>query len=172
MISRSGEIYSTKTSKVLKVRPNTRGYLQFAVSYKGIPTFLLVSRCVARVWGDLPSLDSELEVDHNDGNKLNNWSDNLITRTKKEHIQKTLEQNNMHPRKDICPSCGKLKMTKASVCIECTKQYKGITAESIEYWVKEYSWVRAAKELGLTDNGLRKRYRSLTGRDPKTIKLT
>lgn len=45
-----------------------------------------------------------------------------------------------------------------------------ISAEEIEYWVLNFSWTRASKELGLSDNGLRKRYTKLTGLNPKTIK--
>lgn len=172
LISEYGEVYSTKTNKVLKARPNTRGYLQFAVTYNNISTFLLVSRCVARVWGELPSLTSELEVDHNDGNIVNNYYLNLVVRSKEEHIQKTLLQNNWQARKDTCPSCGKVKTSTAKLCSTCVKPSREITIEQIEYWVLNYSWVRAAKELGLSDNGLRKRYKSLTGKDPKSIKAS
>lgn len=45
-----------------------------------------------------------------------------------------------------------------------------ISAEEIEYWVTNFSWTRASKELGLSDNGLRKRYTKLTGNSPKSLK--
>ncbi|MFP9058711.1 hypothetical protein, partial [Enterococcus faecalis] len=64
--------------------------------------------------------------------------------------------------------------SRATHCKSCTPKgitiNPDITVEQIEYWVSKYSWIRASKELGLSDTGLRKRYKSLTGKDPKSIK--
>ncbi len=169
LISKYGEIYSLKSNRLLKSRPNSRGYLQFSVTYNNKTKFILVSRAVARVWKDLPSLDSELQVDHDDRNILNNYYTNLVVLTEIAHRAKTREDNNWNYTSNIC-DCGSKKSYKSNKCKNClTITNPEITKDNIEYWVSNYSWVRASKELGLSDNGLRKRYKKLGG-DPKLIK--
>lgn len=181
LISRDGRLYSTKTNKLLTLFLNNRNYPYYSLCIDGKTKNLLVSRILAYVFKDLPSLDSDLEVDHNDGNTLNFELSNLIVRTTQEHITKTLEQRGLRKtRESFCAICSKkLDITNSSGL--CNSHYQEslrntgvknpeITSEQIEYWVKNFSWVRAAKELGYSDNGLRKRYRSLTGKDPKSIK--
>lgn len=181
LISRDGRLYSTKTNKLLTLFLNNRNYPYYSLCIDGKTKNLLVSRILAYVFKDLPSLDSDLEVDHNDGNTLNFELSNLIVRTTQEHMTKTLEQRGLRKtRESFCAICSKkLDITNSSGL--CNIHYQEslrntgvknpeITSEQIEYWVKNFSWVRAAKELGYSDNGLRKRYRSLTGKDPKSIK--
>lgn len=78
-----------------------------------------------------------------------------------------------------CKNCNKeykpSKSTQKFCSVTCSTNYSRknshhITAELIEYWVRKYSWTRASKELGLSDNGLRKKYKMLTGLNPKDIK--
>ncbi|QQM13619.1 homing endonuclease [Salmonella phage vB_StyS-LmqsSP1] len=181
LISRDGRLYSTKTNKLLTLFLNNRNYPYYSLCIDGKTKNLLVSRILAYVFKDLPSLDSDLEVDHNDGNTLNFELSNLIVRTSQEHMAKTLEQRGLSKaRESFCAICSKkLDITNSSGL--CNTHYQEnlrntgvknpeITSEQIEYWVKNFSWVRAAKELGYSDNGLRKRYKSLTGKDPKSIK--
>lgn len=167
LVSMFGEVWSTKSNKILSQRQNTRGYLQFQVSENYKQKFILTSRAVARVWCDLPSLDSQLEVDHKDSNILNNYYSNLQVLTKRQHAHKTREDRGYTQHNTTC-QCGGVKSGKASKCKKCSTS--NIAADQIIYWVCNYSWVRASKELGLSDNGLRKRYKALTGRDPKRIK--
>lgn len=181
LISRDGRLYSTKTNKLLTLFLNNRNYPYYSLCIEGKTKNLLVSRILAYVFKDLPSLDSDLEVDHNDGNTMNFELTNFIVRTPQEHMTKTLKQRGLNKaRESFCAICSKkLDITNSSGL--CNVHYQEnlrntrvknpeITSEQIEYWVKNFSWVRAAKELGYSDNGLRKRYRSLTGKDPKSIK--
>lgn len=170
LISRSGEVYSTKVNRTLAVQINTSGYPFFAMFVGGKQKFLLLHRTLARVYGDLPSLDSELEVDHDDRNKLNFSLGNLIVRESSNHREKTTIERGQKVGGNRCPECGKRIQSKNLFCKDHTpRPFPSISAESIEYWVSRFSWVRASKELGLSDNGLRKRYKSLTGKDPKSI---
>ena len=172
LISPIGEVYSKLSNKLLSIRTNTTGYKYFGV--EGGTKNILLSRALARVYKNLPSLDSDLEVDHDDTDISNNELDNLIVRSKQEHYEKTcIDRGISLPKPSFCKVCG-IKI--ASKSIYCLKHYSetkvkdiDITAEQIEYWVSKYSWVRAAKELGYSDNGLRKRYKALTGKDPKSI---
>ena len=181
LISKDGRLYSTKTNKLLTLFLNNRNYPYYSLCIDGKTKNLLVSRILAYMFKDLPSLDSDLEVDHNDGNTLNFELSNLIVRTPQEHMTKTLKQRGLSKARELfCTICSKkLDITNSSGL--CNTHYQEnlrntgvknpeITSEQIEYWVKNFSWVRAAKELGYSDNGLRKRYRSLTGKDPKSIK--
>jgi len=161
LVSPSGKVYSTKSNRLLSVSKQSAGYFRFAVRKDNKTVFLLLHRVLARVFGSLPSLDSELEVDHDDGDKENIALDNLVVRTKEEHrIKTTISLGRVVG--------GKRKQERKFPDCE---RYGGdnITSEEIEYWVSNYSWVRASKELGLTDNGLRKRYKRLTGKCPKSI---
>lgn len=172
LISRDGRVFSTRTNKFLSIRKNNRGYLYFGVN--GSNTNVLLSRALARVYGDLPSLDSGLEVDHDDNDKENNDLENLVVRSKDEHCLKTTLERGFTPvAKAYCAVCSVTITPGAKYCREHYKESlytSEISPESIEFWVSKYSWVRAAKELGMSDNGLRKRYRSLTGKDPKSIR--
>ncbi len=176
-ISELGEVYSHRVGRLLTPQLNTADYwfITLTDDYGNLKRFL-IHRLLAFVFKDLPSLDSELEVDHNDGNKGNNSLPNLIVRTKEDHRKKTLEArgHTVYTKQDGICVCGNKKERRAIKCEKCfnlnrIKKNPEITAELIEYWVTNFSWVRAAKELGLSDNGLRKRYKTLTGKDPKSL---
>lgn len=175
LVSDTGKVFSTISNKYLKPTLNGSGYYHFAVrietnKYK----WLLLHRVLCRVFGNLPSLDSEMEVDHNDTNKLNLEISNLIARDKQNHYDKTTLERGKVIGGTRCIVCDTRIHSSREYCIECSpaKRVKSpeITAELIEYWVSTYSWTRAAKELNLSDNGLRKRYTKLTGKSPKEIK--
>lgn len=122
---------------------------------------------------DLDSLSSDMEVDHIDSNVFNNKLCNLQVLSKEDHLSKTHgEWRNLSNK--VCACGTKLyEHNTSGKCITCYNQSRisdGITPELIEYWVGNFSWTRASKELGLSDNGLRKRYKKLTGLDPKSIK--
>lgn len=181
LVARDGRLYSTKTNKLLTVFLNTSNYPYYSLCINGRTKNLLVSRLLAYMFKDLPSLDSNLEVDHNDGNPRNFELSNLIVRTSQDHLNKTLSQRGLSRIKEAyCTLCSKkLDITNSSGLCNVHYQEKlrntgvknpEITAKQIEYWVGNFSWVRAARELGYSDSGLRKRYKSLTGKDPKSIR--
>ena len=120
-------------------------------------------------------ITSDEVVHHIDGDKLNNSIDNLELLSSSEHAR--LHMSTLTDK--LCDCCGVLYRPKKSNQKFCSKNCVSasridpnlnITKEAIEYWVSNFSWLRASKELGLSDNGLRKRYKLLTGLDPKTIK--
>ncbi len=172
-INTLGQVLSSKSGNILIHHTNSSGYLYVSLWIDGRNKNLLVHRLLARVFKDLPSLDSDLEVDHKDRNKTNIELNNLVVLTKEEHNLKTLKDLGYISKLDrCCEVCGVQISKNATLCREHSNPTKNpqITIEEIEYWVRNYSWVRAGKELGLSDNGLRKRYKSLSGKDPKNIK--
>lgn len=89
LISKGGEIFSKKVNRILTNQINTNGYA-FVRSHKNNNQHsFLVHRLLAFVFLDLPSLSSELEVDHIDTNRLNNDISNLQVLTPKQHHFKT-----------------------------------------------------------------------------------
>lgn len=79
MVSTLGRIM--KNNKILKLTPNSRGYL--SVGIFGVPKN--VHRLVAKTFKPLPNFDN-LVVNHIDGNKLNNNINNLEWCTQKYNI--------------------------------------------------------------------------------------
>lgn len=172
LISKDGQVYSTVSNKLLKIRVNNKGYLFFSVN--GGTVNILLSRALARVFKDLPSLDSELEVDHIDCNVENNELDNLQVLTREQHRLKTIAEKGWRGSKNkTCRVCGVDITPGASYCREhyiSSKSNTSISVKDIEYWVSNYSWSRASRELGMSDNGLRKLYTRVTGKDYRDIK--
>lgn len=171
LVSDSGDIYSTISKRLLRPTVDGAGYLHFAVrldtrKYK----WLRVHRVVCRVFGNLPSLESTLEVDHINRDKLDNRACNLNALSVGDHVRKTLTDKGLKPGTKLC-SCGIPISTRNKTCFACAHSKNShITVDDIVYWVTNYSWSRASMELGMSNTGLRKRYRSLTGKDPKSIK--
>lgn len=168
-ISKSGDVYSNHVGRCLSHYLNNAGYPCVKLSLNGKENTLLISRLLCRVYKDLPNLYSRLEVDHKDRNPANFDLDNLQVLTKEEHLKKTLSDRG-HLSVHYC-SCGAVRSREATQCKSCylNSVTSTVSKDKIEYWVRNFSWVRAGKELGLSDNGVRKRYRALGG-DPKAIK--
>jgi len=173
LINREGSIFSTKVNRELTPQINSRGYKFIRLHENGKQFSFLLHRLLAYVFLDLPSLSSALEVDHIDSDILNNSLSNLQVLTHKQHHFKTHGPYSETLEK-FC-TCG-AKLSEFNTSGLCRKHWDesrindGITAEQIVYWVGNYSWTRASKELNLSDTGLRKRYRKLTGLDPKSLK--
>lgn len=171
LIHPDGRVYSTKVRRILKHRVGSTGYPFVSFTENKVTKHFSIHRLLAFVFKDLPSLDSDLEVDHDNGNILDFSLPNLIVRTREEHMIKTHKDIGVRTGGSKCTVCGNSCAFLAKLCSKCVPiKNPDITAEQIEYWVTNYSWVKASKELGLSDNGLRKRYKSLTGKDPKSIK--
>jgi hypothetical protein len=172
-INKAGEIFSDKVDRLLKAQRNQRGYEFIRLHENGNQYSFLVHRLLALVFLDLTSLDSPMEVHHIDGNIYNNQLSNLEVLSSEEHLAKTHGQLKL--QSNCCCGVKLSEHNSSGKCITCYNKYRvddGITIDLIEYWVKNYSWVRASKELGLSDNGLRKRYNKLTGLNPKLIKYS
>lgn len=165
-INEDGFILSHYTGKERKAY-KSGNYLVTKLRKNGKSYTTTIHRILARTFLDLDSFASTNEVDHIDGNTQNNSLTNLQVLTYEEHKAKTLAS--FKPRV-YCKVCS-VRLTSRNKSGLCTEhKYKSIPIEDIIYWVKTYSWVRASKELGLSDNALRKRYYNETGLDPKLIK--
>ena len=70
-ITTDGQIINKKTGHILKGQPNAKGYLRVSISKK----LMFIHRLVAEKY--IPNPDNLPQVNHKDGNKLNNSVENL-----------------------------------------------------------------------------------------------
>ena len=82
--SNFGRIFSSKTGKCLKLQNNGSGYLKINLYKDGIKKGLFVHRLVMSAFCG----QSDLVVNHIDGNKQNNRLDNLEYATQSDNIRK------------------------------------------------------------------------------------
>ena len=80
--SKKGEIYSSKSNKILKLGTHTNGYLFFIIFNKTKTKNYLVHRYV------FECLCGNKVVDHKDNNKKNKSIDNLQLLSQKENLNK------------------------------------------------------------------------------------
>lgn len=79
-----GTIYSTLSSKIIKVREDRTGYLKVGIrDTTGKQITKQVQRFIASAW--IPNPDNKPQVHHKDENKHNNSVDNLAWVTSKEN---------------------------------------------------------------------------------------
>lgn len=89
-VSSGGRVFSYKSNKYLKLQSNEH-YLKVTLTKNGKQIQKLVHRLVAEAF--IPNPENKKEVNHIDGNKLNNNIDNLEWVTPKENQQHSVRKN-------------------------------------------------------------------------------
>lgn len=74
-VTRDGQVYSIKSGHILSQRIDRAGYYSVSLSNKSIKRTMYVHRLVALKYVSNP--ENKPQVNHIDGNKLNNHADNL-----------------------------------------------------------------------------------------------
>ena len=132
-ISNYGEVKSFKTGKwvTLKPRANKAGYLSIAIHRKGKVKVYRVNRLVASTF--IPNPENKPQVNHKDGNKLNNCIDNLEWMTQNENIQHAWDNglyettrkaiSRAHSKAVIDSLTGKLYPSLKMACVENKETY-------------------------------------------------
>jgi hypothetical protein len=100
-ITENGDVINNKSKRVLKAQKNGKGYLRVSISGR----LEFVHRLVANQY--VPNPENKPQVNHKDGNKLNNHYTNLEWVTNLENRKHACE-NGLHCRGE---KCGNAKLT-------------------------------------------------------------
>lgn len=112
-ITRNGDVINKHTGRVFKGQPNEKGYLRVSIAGK----LQFIHRLVAEKY--VPNPEGKLQVNHKDGNKLNNCADNLEWVTNQENRNYAVK-NGLHFQGESCPWA---KLTENDV--KCIKSMRG-----------------------------------------------
>ena len=104
-VTADGEIINRHTGRTVKGQPNGKGYLRVSIGKK----LMFVHRLVAERY--VPNPDKKPQVNHKDGNKLNNHANNLEWVTNYENRQHAVK-NGLQSKGEECPWA---KLNKAQV---------------------------------------------------------
>ena len=94
-ITREGQVINKNTNYILTPQPNGKGYLRVSIGKK----LYFVHRLVAEKY--IPNPENKEQVNHKDGNKLNNHVDNLEWVTNQENRNHAVK-NNLHLQGEQC----------------------------------------------------------------------
>ena len=95
-ITYDGRVINKHNGYILKGRPNSKGYLRVSIGKK----LMFIHRLVAEKY--VPNPNGKEQVNHKDGNKLNNCADNLEWVSNKENRNHAVE-NFLHLQGEDCP---------------------------------------------------------------------
>ncbi len=115
-VSNFGRVFSKRTNKILKQSTSKKGYKVFSTRIggrKGLCICFKVHRLVAQAFIDNP--ENKPQVNHIDGNKLNNNVTNLEWVTSKENIQHAVENNLCNFEHMVGTKCRFSKLTELEV---------------------------------------------------------
>lgn len=104
-VTRNGDVINKHTGRKIKPQLNGKGYLRVGIGKK----LLFVHRLVADKY--VPNPQNKPQINHKDGNKLNNCADNLEWVTNNEN-RKHAVKNGLQTTGENCPWS---KLTKEQV---------------------------------------------------------
>ena len=120
-VSRTGQVWTTTYNRLLKPHISNRGYLRIGLNKDKVIKTVGVHRLVAEAF--IPNPDNLPQVDHIDGNKLNNTVENLQWISPSDNTKKACK--------------GVIRRAKPIVCIETGKVYKTIKEANRELHIPE-----------------------------------
>lgn len=126
-ISIDGEVYSTKNNKVLKPRMTRDGYVRYFLYSEKVNRHVFAHRLVTQVYNP-EKYNEKLQVNHIDGNKLNNHASNLEMCSASENILHAFKIGLKKPTKRLgreveCNTCGKLVYKKLYILKKRSSYY-------------------------------------------------
>ena len=105
VITKNGEVINKHNGRILKPQLNGKGYLRVSIGKQ----LMFIHRLVAQKY--VPNPENKLQVNHKDGNKLNNYYENLEWVTNQENRNHAVE-NDLH----LCGArCSWSKLTSSQV---------------------------------------------------------
>lgn len=139
-VSTKGRIRNDNTGRIKADNISRDGYNRVELYQDGIPLRKRVHRLVATAF--IPNPDNKPQVNHIDGNKLNNNVDNLEWVDNSQNMLHAY-QSGLHPRISSRGMLGKKNPNggakgKAIICIETDTYYRNVAS--------------AARQLGIPDS--------------------
>lgn len=110
-ISRTGKVWTTTYNRYLKPQLSNRGYLRIGLNKDKVIKTVHIHRLVAEAF--IPNPDNLPQVDHIDGNKLNNRVENLRWISQSENCRKSRPHAEKPNKAIICVETGKVFTSKA-----------------------------------------------------------
>jgi len=129
IVSNTGKVRSLLSDREIKPFVSNRGYQRVALCKDGTTKFVSVHRIVAEAF--IPNPNGYTDVDHIDGNKLNNNADNLQWLSRGDNIRKAGD--------------ARWKGAKPVICVETGKVYKSVTQASNELHIPQATISAIAK---------------------------
>lgn len=126
---------------------DSRGYFQVAFKIRGKVSLYLVHRLVAKAF--IPGFDPAKDVNHKDGNKLNNRVDNLEWCTRSENIRHAYNIGLRRPPKGSLNGNAKLseddvksirRMLRAGASQKTLCERYGVSSQSLSNIALRKSW--------------------------------
>ena len=129
IVSNTGKVRSLLLDREIKAFVSNRGYLRIALCKGKRKKYVHVHRLVAEAF--IPNPNGYTDVDHIDGNKLNNNADNLQWLSRGDNIRKAGD--------------ARWKGAKPIICVESGKIYKSVTQASNELHIPQATISAIAK---------------------------
>ena len=139
-IYEDGTVISKKTGKPFKQHLNGRGYPIIAITVSGKRITKAVHRLVAEAF--IPKIKNKIEVDHRDGDKLNNHVSNLRWVTRGENIKHAYTLNKRSATGENNARCKISENTVIEICELLESGYSAVEIRDLGYC---YSRVRSIK---------------------------
>ena len=122
-ITRDGKVINKHTGHTLAPQPNGKGYLRVSIGKK----LMFIHRLVAEKY--IPNPENKPQVNHKDGNKLNNCVDNLEWVTNQENRNQAVD-NDLQVTGERCSWA---KLTEENV-----KEIRANPGYENEYWARKF----------------------------------
>lgn len=127
-ITRDGKVINKQTGHTLAPQPNGKGYLRVSIGKK----LMFIHRLVAEKY--IPNPENKPQVNHKDGNKLNNCIDNLEWVTNQENRNHAVD-NDLQVTGE---KCSWAKLTEENV-----KEIRANPGYENEYWARKFKVSRS-----------------------------
>lgn len=127
-ITRDGKVINKHTGHTLAPQPNGKGYLRVSIGKK----LMFIHRLVAEKY--IPNPENKPQVNHKDGNKLNNCADNLEWVTNQENRNHAVD-NDLQVTGE---KCSWAKLTEENV-----KEIRANPGYENEYWARKFKVSRS-----------------------------
>lgn len=144
-ISDTGEVKNTKRNKIVKPRITIWGYSQYGLMKKHKRYWRTAHRLVAQAF--IPKPKNKREVNHIDGNKLNNNVKNLEWTTRRENIKHAIRMGLQ--QSSTC---------KRILCVETGEVFNSAAEAARKYKKARDTIARAANGTNITSAGYHWKY--------------